>query len=197
MKEVTAAIIRFGDKYLICQRAADDECAMQWEFPGGKRELGETLEECIIREIREELELDIKVLGVFTKSIYHYDDKEIYFTVFNTEITGGEIKLNVHNDTKWVTLEEMSDFEFMTADLIFVKKLKAGNGGLIDLSQVIEDKMPIYPGDKGTNLFQSEFLSIDKYNNHRLETGMHAGTHIDAPMHLTDSKKYINEYELD
>lgn len=197
MKEVTAAIIRFGEKYLICQRAADDECGMQWEFPGGKLEAGETLEECIVREIREELELDIKVLGVFTKSIYHFSSKEIYFTVFNAEITGGDLKLNVHNDVKWVTLQEMAGYEFMPADVEFVKKLAAGSSRLIDLSQPIEDKMPVYPGDKGTILFQSEFLSKDKYNNHSLETGMHAGTHIDSPMHLTDSGKYINEYELE
>ena len=61
MKEVTAAIIRDGDKILICQRGADDECALLWEFPGGKREDGETLEQCIIREIYAELELEIRV----------------------------------------------------------------------------------------------------------------------------------------
>lgn len=70
MKEVTAAIIRDKNKIFICQRASDDECGMQWEFPGGKREPGETLEECIIREIREELNLDIIVLDLFTTSEY-------------------------------------------------------------------------------------------------------------------------------
>ena len=123
MKEVTAAIIRDKDKILICQRSADDECAMLWEFPGGKRESGETLEECIIREIREELELDIKVLGVFTKSIYHFNGNEIHFTVFNAEITSGRMKLKVHNAAKWVTLEELSGYEFMPADIEFVEKI--------------------------------------------------------------------------
>lgn len=63
MKEVTAAIIRDGNKILICQRTADDECGMLWEFPGGKREAGETLEESIVREIKEELELDIRLIN--------------------------------------------------------------------------------------------------------------------------------------
>lgn len=123
MREVTAAIIRAGEKILICQRGADDECGMLWEFPGGKRENGETLEECIIREIREELELDIKVLSVFTKSIYHFNGKEIYFTVFNAVICGGQLRLNVHNATEWVTVEELAVYEFMPADIEFVEKI--------------------------------------------------------------------------
>ena len=125
MKEVTAAIIRDGDKILICQRAANDECAMLWEFPGGKREDNETLEECIIREINEELELDIKVLGVFTRSIYHFNGNEISFIVYNTEITSGELRLNVHNAAEWVTIKELSGYEFMPADIEFVEKLVA------------------------------------------------------------------------
>lgn len=123
MKEVTAAIIRENQKILICQRSPDDECAMLWEFPGGKRENGETPEECIIREIHEELELDIKVLDVFMESIYHFNDNTIHFTVFNAEPTGGRLKLNVHNAAKWVAVNELEGYEFMPADVVFVKKL--------------------------------------------------------------------------
>lgn len=125
MKQVTAALIKNNDRYLICQRAEDDECPLQWEFPGGKLEEGETLEECIIREIKEELELDIKVNGIFTTNVYHFAGLEIFFTVFNAEIVGGSMKLNVHNDAKWVTLEEMSQYGFMPADIVFVEKLLA------------------------------------------------------------------------
>lgn len=125
MKQVTAALIKNNDKYLICQRAEDDECPLQWEFPGGKLEEGETLEECIIREIKEELELDIKVNGIFTTNVYHFAGREIFFTVFNAEIVGGSMKLNVHNDAKWVTLDEMSQYGFMPADIVFVEKLLA------------------------------------------------------------------------
>lgn len=67
---------------------------------------------------------------------------------------------------------------------------------LIDLSHRIELNMPVYPGDTKTNLYQERFLDTDKYNNHLLEINMHAGTHIDSPMHLTDSKKYISELPL-
>lgn len=123
MKEVTAAIIRHGHKILICQRDEADECGMLWEFPGGKREPGESLEECIVREIREELELDIHTQGVFTTSVYKFNGKEIYFTVFNAEITGGVMKLNVHNAAEWVTIKELCNYEFMPADIEFVEKL--------------------------------------------------------------------------
>ena len=68
---------------------------------------------------------------------------------------------------------------------------------LIDLSQIIENNMPVYPGDIETNLIQTNFLNTDKYNNHRIEIGMHVGTHIDAPMHLTASEEYISASSLD
>ncbi|MPN24519.1 Kynurenine formamidase [bioreactor metagenome] len=68
---------------------------------------------------------------------------------------------------------------------------------LIDLTQTIEDNMPVYPGDMKTKLVQTEYLNVNSYNNHRLEIGMHAGTHIDSPMHLTESMEYISEIPLD
>lgn len=123
LRQVAAALIKKDGKYLICQRSAEDECGLLWEFPGGKLEEGETLEECIIREIKEELDLDIRVLGVFTTNIYRFDGKEILFTVFNAEIVGGDMKLKEHNDARWVTLEEMKSYKFMPADVVFVEKL--------------------------------------------------------------------------
>ena len=123
MKQVTAAIIKDNDKYLICQRDAEDECSLLWEFPGGKLEEGETLEECIVREIKEELDLEIKVQDIFTTSIYFFDHKEIHFTVYNAVIVAGQMKLNVHNDARWVTVNELELYKFMPADIEFVEKL--------------------------------------------------------------------------
>lgn len=67
----------------------------------------------------------------------------------------------------------------------------------IDLSHEIENNMPVYPGDTKTVLQQVKHLSNDEYNNHRLDINMHAGTHIDSPMHLTDYRKYISELPLE
>lgn len=68
---------------------------------------------------------------------------------------------------------------------------------LIDLSRIIEDNMPVYPGDSITSLKQVKNFEVDSYNNYRLDIGMHAGTHIDSPMHLTESKEYICELPLE
>lgn len=68
---------------------------------------------------------------------------------------------------------------------------------LVDLTQVIESDMPVYPGDRRTTITQTQYLDRDGYNNHQLETGMHSGTHIDGPMHLTESSEYIASLPLD
>lgn len=67
---------------------------------------------------------------------------------------------------------------------------------LIDLSHEICDNMPVYPGDPKTNLNQINFLREDRYNNHKLEICMHAGTHIDSSMHMTDCNQYISDLPL-
>jgi 8-oxo-dGTP diphosphatase len=123
MFEVTAAIIKQNDKYLICQRASDDDCPLLWEFPGGKLEVCETLEQCIIREIKEELNLTIKVISVYEKTVYHIKGKEIQFTFFGCDILSGKIELNVHNAIKWITAEEMKNYNFMSADVCIVERL--------------------------------------------------------------------------
>jgi len=68
---------------------------------------------------------------------------------------------------------------------------------LIDLSRMIEDDMPVYPGDIRTSLFQDKYLAVNSHNNHRLEISMHSGTHIDGPMHMTESGEYICQMPLE
>jgi 8-oxo-dGTP diphosphatase len=124
-KRVTGAIIWKNGRILIAQRAADDECPLMWEFPGGKIEDGETEEECIVREIKEELNLDIRTVDVFMRVVYHLDEKKIPITFFNAKITGGDLRLNVHADVKWICKEEVADYEFMPPDAQAVEKLLA------------------------------------------------------------------------
>lgn len=68
---------------------------------------------------------------------------------------------------------------------------------LIDLSQDIRNSMPVYPGDCEVILTQSHLFNRDKYNDHRLETGMHVGTHVDGPMHMTDVNQYLCDFDLE
>ena len=84
-----------------------------WEFPGGKLEEGETLEECLVRECREELEVDIRIVSKYAETEYEYPNRRIAFTFFNAEIANGKINANVHNDVKWVRLDELEEYRFV------------------------------------------------------------------------------------
>jgi 8-oxo-dGTP diphosphatase len=121
--QVTAAIIKKDGKILICQRAADGELPLLWELPGGKLEDGETLEECLIRECKEELDVDIRVTGLYAKTEYQYPERAVALAFFSADIVQGEIKPIVHNDVKWVLPEGLKDFEFCPADIEIVKEL--------------------------------------------------------------------------
>ncbi len=68
---------------------------------------------------------------------------------------------------------------------------------LIDLSHEITDKMPVHPEDRPLKLYRNKTLYADGYNNHRLEAGMHTGTHLDGPMHMTESREYISNISVD
>ena len=121
--QITAAIIRQEQQYLICQRAHDDELPLLWEFPGGKLEPGETLEECIIRECQEELGVDIRICGKFGRTSYPYKQWELVFTFFVAEIAAGTPVTTVHEQIRWVSAAELKDYTFCPADVEIVEKL--------------------------------------------------------------------------
>jgi len=124
MKEVTAAIILKDNLVLIAQRAPKENLADKWEFPGGKTELGETPQQCLKREIREELEVDIEVLGFFDESIYAYHNGTIKLMAFWCKWISGEFTLNVHSNLAWVNRQELDLYDFAPADIPLVDKLK-------------------------------------------------------------------------
>jgi len=124
MKEVTAAIIINDGKVLIAQRAENQGLAGKWEFPGGKVEPGETHEECLVREIKEELGIKIEVDSFFAESIYHYDAGKIRLLAYKARWNDGEYKLTAHSQIKWVKPNELDNYDFSPADIPFIKKLK-------------------------------------------------------------------------
>jgi 8-oxo-dGTP diphosphatase len=124
--KVTAAILVKDNKIIIAKRGPDDRLASKWEFPGGKIEIDETPEKCLKREMKEEFDIDVSVGEYLGSSIYHYDHISIELMAYRTYWENGEIHLNDHDDFKWISLEQLAEFDFAPADLIFVEKLKNG-----------------------------------------------------------------------
>lgn len=121
--EVVAAIIKHDDKIFTTRRGYGDFENM-WEFPGGKMETGETQNEALIREIKEELELDIEISKYLTTVDYDYPNFHLTMHCFICNICGGELHLNAHNDAKWITIDEVDNLKWVPADILVVEKLK-------------------------------------------------------------------------
>lgn len=122
---VIAALIEQGGKILIAQRNGEGNQALKWEFPGGKIDPGETPEECLVRELKEELNLDIRVGELFETINYDYPTWTIQLLVYRAEIIGGELQLHVHKDVRWVSPSEIASYEFCPADVALVEKIAA------------------------------------------------------------------------
>ena len=116
MTEVVAALIWHGDKFMICQRPTHKARGLLWEFVGGKVESGETNEQALIRECQEELAVTLSVGDVFMDVVHEYPDLTVHLTLFNATIAEGEPQKLEHNDIKWITPSEISNYEFCPAD---------------------------------------------------------------------------------
>jgi len=123
MTEVVAALIWKGDKFMICQRPANKARALLWEFVGGKVESGETKEEALIRECKEELDIILSVDDVFMDVVHEYPDLKVHLTLFNATIAKGEPQKLEHNDIKWITTSEISNYEFCPADKEIIRRI--------------------------------------------------------------------------
>lgn len=125
MINVVAAIIKNGEgKILITQRNLKKSQGGLWEFPGGKIEKGETREEAIIREIKEELTIEINVESYLGEKVFEYPEKSINLIALNCRVKSGNIYLTEHEEARWVKKEELNSFEFAPADIFIVKKLQ-------------------------------------------------------------------------
>ena len=122
--EVVAALIWDGDRFLICQRPIHKAQELLWEFVGGKVEPGESKEQALARECREELAVTISVDEVFMEVDHDYPDLNVHLTLFNAAIIGGIPQMLEHNDIRWITPEEIPQYEFCPADEAILRKLK-------------------------------------------------------------------------
>ena len=124
MTEVAAALIWDDDKFMICQRPANKARGLLWEFVGGKVEPGETKEQALIRECKEELNIFLSVGDVFMDVVHAYPDLMVHLTLFNAAIAEGEPQKIEHNDIRWITPSEISNYEFCPADEEILKEIK-------------------------------------------------------------------------
>lgn len=129
MTEVVAALIWNGNRLMICQRPAHKARGLLWEFAGGKVEAGETREQALIRECREELAITVTVGPVFMEVTHAYPDLAVHLTLFHAAIQAGTPQKLEHNDIRWVTVDELDRYAFCPADEVILQRLRDGNKG--------------------------------------------------------------------
>lgn len=122
--EVAAALIWKENRFLICQRPANKKRGLLWEFVGGKAEQGETGEEALIRECMEELGIIVAVDSLCVDVIHEYPDLTVHLSLYNARIREGEPRLLEHNDIRWITADEIPDYEFCPADYDLFPKIR-------------------------------------------------------------------------
>ena len=124
MVEVVAGLIWKDGKFMICQRPENKARALLWEFVGGKVEKGESREDALVRECKEELDVTVKPLDVFCTVDHVYPDITIRLVLFNAEILSGEPKLLEHADLKWISADDIDNYAFCPADKEILEKIK-------------------------------------------------------------------------
>lgn len=114
---VCAAIIREGDNLLIAKRGFGKKLAGKWEFPGGKAEIGESPEESLIREIREELGLEVEVGSLITAVEHSYGEESIKLLAYEAKIYSKKFRLNSHDDVVFASINDLKNYDLAEADL--------------------------------------------------------------------------------
>ncbi|MCK6614315.1 MAG: (deoxy)nucleoside triphosphate pyrophosphohydrolase [Ignavibacteriales bacterium] len=114
---VACALIEKEGRILLAQRKEGMKLGLKWEFPGGKLEEGESVEECIVREIKEELNLDIAVLYRMKENYHSYEYAGIHLFPCVCVVTGGELLLRDHAEVRWITPEEIFSYDLAEADI--------------------------------------------------------------------------------
>ena len=124
MVEVVAALIWDKDKFFICRRPPHKGNGMLWEFVGGKVEPGETKEQALVRECREELDVSVSVGDAFMDVVHEYPDAVVHLTLFHVTIDAGKPQLLEHTEFAWITPEEIERYTFCPADDAILDKIR-------------------------------------------------------------------------
>lgn len=120
--KVTCAIILFDEKILVVQRSENMKLPLKWEFPGGKIEKEESEADCIIREIKEELNIEIELISRLTPSNFDYANFSIQLIPFTAKYLAGNIKLTEHKQYQFLKKNELKDLDWAEADIPILKE---------------------------------------------------------------------------
>ena len=126
--DIVCSIICIDHRLLIAKRGAGVHENI-WEFPGGKVEPGETKEAALVRECQEELGVVVSVGDLFMEVTHSYPDLTVHLTLFHAVIVQGEPQKLEHQDIRWITREEISQYPFCPADDVILARLQAGERG--------------------------------------------------------------------
>ena len=123
MLNVVCAIIYVGNKILVTQRSKNMKLPLKWEFPGGKLENAESEIECIKREIKEELNIEIKIIKRLSSSIHNYEDFKIQLIPYVVEYESGEIILTEHAEFQLLEKQKLNLLDWAEADLPILRQI--------------------------------------------------------------------------
>lgn len=124
--EVAAAILFREGRLLIAQRLPTSHLPGVWEFPGGKRRPQESIQECLVREVREELNIQVVVGELFETIEYNYPEKTVCLKFFNCQYEGGNIQALGCQRFEWVAPDQLGNYRFPPANETLIKKLRTG-----------------------------------------------------------------------
>lgn len=122
-RQVAAAVIEKDSKVLIARRRKKDTLGGLWEFPGGKVEPGETTEECLKRELKEEFDIETKVGELLSSTIFRYFFIPIELLAYRVKYVSGDFKVNEHDEMKWVLPEDFKNYDLVNADKPIAKAI--------------------------------------------------------------------------
>jgi mutator protein MutT len=124
MTRAAVAILRENGRILVCQRKKNSRYELKWEFPGGKVESGESVPDCVNRELREELSINVEIIGPMKSQVNRYDDGGVYEVTycFILQFSGRPVN-NAFDEIRWVTLTELRSMDILEGNKSFVSNL--------------------------------------------------------------------------
>ena len=167
MTEVVAALVWQGERFMACQRPAHKARGLLWEFPGGKIEPGESPEEALVRECREELGVAVEVGGLFMEVRHEYPDLTVRLRLYHCRVAEGTVQRLEHADIRYMTVKEMDAYPFCPADEAILERLrKAPPVTLLPLGAPRpEEMLPLYEAVGWTNYTQNPGMLLRGVEN--------------------------------